>query len=80
VYGKWHDLEPIGATEGLVTVSDEPVFKGLVSSIGYRSDKWSGEFEDYEHVFRRRPRLFRAGDVYRISGGALRVTARGIVG
>jgi len=79
LYRRWHDLVPIGATDVRLRVGP-PELVGRVKTIGYRSHKWSGKFDDWQHDFRRPPRLERAGEVYRISGGALRVTARGIEG
>ena len=80
LYRRWHDLTPIGATAIEVKVSDPPVFRGFVNVIGYRSDKWSGDFDNYDHVFTSPPQIEKFGEVYRISGGALRVTAGGITG
>lgn len=76
---RWSDLPEQGASPFTVKVRNPPVFKGNVLRIGYRSDKWSGNRTDYTHRFVDAPRLVRAGDVYRISGGTFRVTARGIV-
>lgn len=80
VYRLWHDLEPIGFAAASVRLGED-VYRGRVLTIGYRSDKWTGQDEDYTHSFRAPyPRLVQSGDVYRISGGALRVTARGVTG
>lgn len=57
-----------------------PVVRGRCLAIGYRSNKWGRKPTDYEHQFTRPPRVTQLGAVYRISGGALRVTARGITG
>lgn len=79
VYREWKSFPPSGVTRRKVRMG-APAFRGRVLAIGYRSDKWTGEPKSYEHHFEKPPRLTKLGDVYRISGGRLRVTPRGIVG
>lgn len=79
VFKNWTQFEASGVKPQQVRLG-EPEYLGRVVTIGYRSDKWDGTPRDYEHLFERPPRLTRLGDVYRISGGGLRVTPRGVVG
>jgi hypothetical protein len=57
-----------------------PTKRGRAATIAYRSDKWTGKSVDYEHAFDAPPRVVQAGNVYRLAGPSLRVTAAGITG
>jgi hypothetical protein len=80
LYRRWSDLVPVGATRVQVRITSSAEFRGHVNVIGYRSSKWNGSFDEYEHIFTRPPRIERAGEVYRITGSTLRVTPGGIDG
>ncbi|WP_338866295.1 hypothetical protein [Myxococcus stipitatus] len=80
LHKRWSDFEA-GTLHSASVVVDSPERIGRVVSIAYRSDKWSGRSQDYEHeVESRRVQLHRLGDVYRITGGGLSVTPAGITG
>lgn len=51
---------------------------GRAVQIVYRSDKW-GQTATYEHDFSAGARVYGAGPVFAVRGGALTVTERGIV-
>lgn len=57
-----------------------PVYRGRCAAVAYRSDKWGRAPTDYQHDFITPPRITQIGEVYRIAGGDLRVTERGITG
>lgn len=74
----WSDMEPEEICFSQVrTGKDERL--GVVTNIGYWSDKW-GKSDRYTHDSNTGAVLTRSGNVYRIRGGKLRVTPRGIVG
>jgi hypothetical protein len=79
VFRSWADFEPVGFSPSTVTVS-QPVRRGRVKHIAYRSEKWSGKAEDYQHDCGAGISLRQAGEVYVISGGDLSVTPTGIQG
>jgi hypothetical protein len=79
VYRSWAQLAPAEAFAVPVT-EKPPRLVGLVASIGYRSDKWTGKSAVYEHDFKTPPELHQAGRIYRIRGDSVRVTAAGITG
>lgn len=79
VFKDWHQFESDDVLVGTVRL-DEPLVRGRVRTLGYRSDKWTREPKDYEHDFDNPPRLTQLGEVYRISGSGVRVTPRGVVG
>jgi hypothetical protein len=79
VFRAWADFEPVGFNASTVTVG-RPVRRGRVASIAYRSEKWSGKPQDYQHDCGGGISLRQVGDVYVISGGDLSVTPSGIQG
>jgi hypothetical protein len=80
VHKRWSDFEPERAARAGVRLG-EPRERGVAVSIGYRSDKWTGNAEDYEHAFESgRTRVRQLGDVYLISGGGITVTPAGVKG
>ncbi|WP_224371106.1 hypothetical protein [Hyalangium versicolor] len=78
-YKRWSEFEAANVTPATVELGATED-RGCVASIAYRSDKWSGRAEDYEHDFKGRPRLCCVGSVYVISGGGFSVTPSGIRG
>lgn len=81
VFKRFNDYEPERVTAARVRLGEERE-RGRCASIAYRSSKWSGRPQDYEHTFEARPfpRLVQCGQVYRLTGGRIKVTAAGIVG
>jgi hypothetical protein len=79
VVKRWSDFEAGTVTAAKVSLGKEKL-RGRVVSIGYRSDKWSGKAENYEHECEGPMRLRQFGTVYVISGGGLRITPSGIQG
>lgn len=75
----WSQFEPTRLTAAEFRLGHEKQ-RGVAVSIAYRSDKWTGRLEDYEHAFNRPASVVQAGDVYRLSGPRLRVTAAGVTG
>lgn len=62
-----------------ITVPAKPLHAmGRAVQIVYRSDKW-GQIATYEHDFSAGARVYGAGPVFAVRGGALTVTERGIV-
>lgn len=57
-----------------------PVSRGRCVAVGYRSDKWDRKKKDYQHDFRKPPRVVQEGNLYRLVGPAIRVTPAGITG
>lgn len=79
IYRQFTDFSPSRVTLGAPRIG-EPEPRGRVCSIAYRSQKWSGTPQDYEHEAEGRLRLVELGEVFVISGGTLRVTPAGIQG
>lgn len=75
----WSQFEPTRQTLVEYRVG-KTTPRGSCVSLAYRSDKWSGKPADYEHAFDYPARVVQAGDVYRLTGPRLRVTAVGITG
>lgn len=78
----WSQLEADEVLTSDGQLGKKDVRLGRVTNIGYRSDKWSGKKQDYTHDTdqRVRPVLVVSGDVYRVSGGKLRVKPEGLTG
>lgn len=79
LFEKWNDFDPRRELIEQVKVGT-PEYRGRVIAVGYRSAKWRREMTDYQHDFDTPPRLTQLGQVYRIAGGDVRVTSRGITG
>lgn len=76
----WSQLKPDEVLVARPRLGKSVVKLGRVLSIGYRSDKWTGTNDDYQHNFSAPPILERSGQVLRLRGGKLRVTPDGIRG
>lgn len=75
---RWSEMEPGDArTTKIRTAKDQRL--GVLSNIGYWSDKW-GKKEHYTHDSHSGAVVTVSGNVYRVRGGRLRVTPRGIEG
>lgn len=83
LYEKWNDFESKSGT-----MIDSP--RGFLfqidrcKSIVYESDKWGNKKNKYIHEFKKPPLMWvnkkTAPSVLKLSGGAIRTTARGITG
>jgi hypothetical protein len=80
LFESWSGLEAGTVNEGRPRLGPTVERLGRIKSIGYRSNKWTGKSQDYQHEYESAPVLVRSGEVYRVSGGKQRVTPRGIVG
>ncbi len=79
VHERWSDFTPELLTPVRVRLGAERE-RGRGITIGYRSTKWTGKAEDYEHQFEGANKVRQLGSVYLISGGGVSVTPAGVRG
>lgn len=80
MFRDWSQQQPQDLFEHAVRLGKDELV-GRARVITYRSDKWTGKPEEYEHIFDEPgPRVVRSGQVIRISGNGVRVTPAGVDG
>lgn len=79
VFRAWSDFEPENVDAVRLPAAGNWKFRGEVVRINYRSRKWSGKAEDWQHDFEGTARLVQLGNLFRISGG-FAVKPAGITG
>lgn len=79
VFRAWSDFEPENVDAVRLPTGGKWTFRGEVVRISYRSRKWSGRPEDWQHDFEGTARLVQLGNLFRISGG-FAVKPAGITG
>ena len=83
LYKKFTQFDPRFVDDIEIEFDPNDTFVELAKcqSIVYRSDKWDGILTDYEHSFKKKPRLITnsGGNILLIADGNFSITSRGIL-
>jgi len=83
LYKKFTSFDPRYVDDIKIDFDEDDTFVQIAKahSIVYKSDKWDGIMREYEHSFKKKPRLITnsQGNILILADGSFSITPRGIL-